>query len=174
MNAGRDNLVLIGMPGSGKSTVGVVLAKQLGKDFVDTDLLIQQAEGYTLQDIVDRDGYLVLRDIEERVICALDCRDTVVATGGSAPYSDHAMQHLKQHGMVIFLDADLATITRRIGDYSTRGLARRPDQSLQDLFLERRALYHRYADHTLAAGERSQDEIAQAIVKILGRRGESC
>jgi len=159
----QRNIVLIGMPGCGKSTVGVVLAKLLGRAFVDTDLCIQQQQGRTLQQIVDTDGYLELRAIEERTICGLDCRDAVVATGGSAPYSEPAMRHLKTHGTVVFLDVDLQTITRRIGDYASRGLAKRPEQSLADLFEERAVLYRRYADITLDASTPSQDLVAAQI-----------
>ena len=132
-----SNLVLIGMPGSGKSTVGVILAKRAGRDFVDTDVLIQTARQRTLQDIVDTDGYLVLRKIEEEVLLDLTVRNHVIATGGSAVYSDRAMQHLKADGLVIFLDADLDTLAARVRDFSTRGLAKKPYQSFADLFAER-------------------------------------
>jgi len=162
------NVVLIGMPGSGKSTVGVILAKRLAFDFVDTDLLIQQADGRPLQRIVDEDGYLALRAVEERVISALTCRETVIATGGSAPYSELAMRHLGRFGTIVFLDVDLATITRRIGDYATRGLAKRPEQTLADLFVERRELYTRYADLTVAAAQPGQEAVAEEIAARLG------
>ncbi len=161
------NVILIGMPGSGKSTVGVILAKLLACDFVDTDLLIQQADGRPLQRIVDEDGYLALRAIEERVICALECHDTVIATGGSAPYSEQAMHHLGGGGTIVFLDVDLEMITRRIGDYATRGLAKRPEQTLADLFVERRELYTRYADLTVAATEPAQEAVAAQIAAWL-------
>jgi len=165
------NVVLIGMPGSGKSTVGVILAKQLGFDFIDTDLLIQQAEGRTLQQVVDSDGYLALRATEERVIAALECSGTVVATGGSAPYSEKAMTHLKAHGTVVYLDVDLPTIARRIGDYASRGLAKRPEQTLADLFEERRVLYARYADLTLDAAQPGQEQVAAQIARWLSGDG---
>jgi len=169
MSAVQKNIVLIGMPGCGKSTVGVVLAKLLGRAFVDTDLCIQQWAGRTLQQIVDTDGYLALRDIEEQTICALDCLDAVVATGGSAPYSERAMCHLKAHGSVVFLDVDLQTITRRIGDYGSRGLAKRPDQSLADLFEERAVLYRRYADLIMDASAPSQEQVAAQIAARFNR-----
>src|SRR5512139_586368 len=102
-----SNLVLIGMPGAGKSTVGVILAKQTSREFVDTDLLIQTLQERTLQDIVDTDGYAVLRKIEEDVLLGLSVQNHVIATGGSAVYSDRAMAHLKSGGLVIFLDVDL-------------------------------------------------------------------
>ena len=161
------NIILIGMPGSGKSTVGVVLAKLLVRDFVDTDLLIQRRAGRPLQEIVDADGYLALRTIEEQTICALECRGKVIATGGSVPYGERAMRHLKAHGTVVFLDVDLQTIARRIGDHATRGLAKRPGQSLSDLFHERAALYRRYADLTLAASAPGQEQVAAMVAEQL-------
>jgi shikimate kinase len=137
MSLSPSNIVLIGMPGSGKSTVGVLLAKQTGKAFVDTDLLIQSRTGGTLQDIVNRDGYLELRRIEEQVLLGLDLSDHVIATGGSAVYSEAAMGHLQAGGTVVFLRVSLATLRQRVGDYETRGLAKRPDQTIEDLFAER-------------------------------------
>lgn len=115
------NLIFIGMPGSGKSTIGVLVAKRLGMGFTDTDLLIQEQAGRTLQEIVDRDGYVALRQIEEQVLLALDVQNQVISTGGSAVYSDAAMQHLKRNGTVVFLDISLETVIHRIGDYSLRG-----------------------------------------------------
>lgn len=161
---GQKNLVFIGMPGSGKSTVGVLVAKRLGLGFVDTDLEIQQQTGRTLQDIVDQDGYLALRKIEEAVLCALNLQSQVISTGGSAVYSDVAMQHLKHDGLVVFLDIPLSVVRQRIGDYSLRGISRRPDQSLEDLFTERLALYRRYADITVQGQGLSQDQVCQAVI----------
>src|SRR5664280_2182135 len=135
-----SNIVLIGMPGSGKSTVGVILAKMASLDFVDTDILIQRA-GKSLQEIIDADGYLVLRRIEEEVLLKLDCCDHVIATGGSAVYSPTAISHLKEDGVIVFLDVDIETLQSRIRNYETRGLAKRPDQTLEELFSERLALY---------------------------------
>uniref|UniRef100_UPI001F27344E shikimate kinase n=1 Tax=Candidatus Bandiella numerosa TaxID=2570586 RepID=UPI001F27344E len=127
----------------GKSTIGVLVDKRLGMGFIDTDLLIQEQAGRTLQEIVDQDGYVALRLIEEQVLLALDIQNQVISTGGSAVYSDAAMQHLKRNGTVVFLDISLETVIHRIGDYSLRGISRRPDQSLAELFEERFALYSR-------------------------------
>jgi shikimate kinase len=163
-----QNLVLIGMPGSGKSTVGVLLAKRLGMGFVDTDLLIQEQAGRTLQDIVDQDGYQALRQIEEQVLLALDVQHQIISTGGSAVYSAAAMAHLKANSRVVFLDIPLPLVIERIGDYSARGISRRSDQSLDQLFEERYQLYTRYADLTVSGQDRNQDEVCEAVVQGLG------
>ena len=162
-----ENLILIGMPGSGKSTVGVLLAKQTARAFVDTDLLIQTAVGRPLQDIVDSDGYVELRRLEEEVLLGIDCCKHVIATGGSAVYSDQAMMHLKTGGRVVFLDVDLETLQERVGDFSQRGLAKRPDQTFAELFAERGALYRRYADITVQGGGLNQDEVCERVVQAL-------
>jgi shikimate kinase len=162
-----SNIVLIGMPGSGKSTVGVLLAKLLGKNFVDTDVLIQTQQGRSLQDIVDNSGYLTLRAIEERVLLGLLLRNCVIATGGSAVYSLSAMEHLRADGIGIFLDADLATLKSRVRDFATRGLAKRADQTLEDLFKERCALYRKYADITIECAGLSHEEVCAKISEEL-------
>ena len=161
------NLIFIGMPGSGKSTVGVLAAKRLGIGFVDTDLLIQEEAGRTLQEIVDQDGYQALRHIEEQVLLKLSVENQVISTGGSAVYSDAAMRHLKANGTVVFLDIPLDVVIQRIGDYSLRGISRRPDQSLSELFDERFALYSRYADITVKGEGLSQDQVCEAIIRHL-------
>nr|WP_203142004.1 shikimate kinase [Marinobacter mangrovi] len=163
----RPNIVLIGMPGSGKSTVGVLLAKRTAMDFIDTDLLIQSAEGQTLQEIVDGAGYQALRHIEERVLCELNAHGAVISTGGSAVYSDAAMSHLKTNGRVVFLDVSLATVQHRIGDYSLRGISKRPDQTIDELFAERNALYRRYADLIVDCDALNQEQACQAVLDQL-------
>ena len=167
MASNAANIVLIGMPGSGKSTVGVVLAKKTARDFVDTDLLIQTSQGRSLQAIVDTLGHMALRRIEEEVLANLHCRNHVIATGGSAVYSHSAMTHLKTGGMVVFLDVDMPTLTSRVHDYDTRGLAKRPDQSVADLFEERLVLYRRYADLTIDCIGHNQDEVCTNIMTVL-------
>lgn len=164
MTQTRSNLVLVGMPGAGKSTVGVLLAKQTSRDFVDTDVLIQTSQERTLQDIVDTDGYAVLRKIEEAVLIGLSVQNYVIATGGSAVYSDRAMAHLKPDGLVIFLDVDLPTLESRVHDFSTRGLARRPDQDFASLFHERFTLYAKYADMTIKCAGLNQEEVCARII----------
>lgn len=167
MKQNKSNIVLIGMPGSGKSTVGVLLAKETSRDFIDTDVLIQTSEGRSLQDIVDTDGHLVLRRVEEEMLLSLSCRNHVIATGGSAAYSHPAMTHLKSDGVVVFLDVALSTLRTRIRNYETRGLAKRPDQSFADLFEERFSLYTRYADITLQCSDCNQDQVCEAIMSEL-------
>ncbi len=162
-----SNIVLVGMPASGKSTVGVLLAKLTSRDFVDTDVLIQRSEGRSLQDIVDTEGHMALRRIEENALLGLDCHNHVIATGGSAVYSQAAMKHLKSDGIVVFLDADLPTLESRVHNFGTRGLAKRPDQSFADLFEERFFLYTKYADVTVDCKDLTQDEVCARIVNEL-------
>lgn len=165
----KSNIVLVGMPGAGKSTVGVILAKYTGRDFVDTDVLIQLAEGCSLQEILDAEGYLGLRAAEERAILALRVRRTVIATGGSAVYSAAAMAHLRAEGVVVFLDVPAETIRGRIRDYATRGIARRPEQTFEQLFEERAALYRKCADVVLPCADLTQEEVAARIRESLSR-----
>ncbi len=170
MTQDQANIVLIGMPGSGKSTVGVILAKLTSRDFVDGDVLIQTSQDRLLQDIVDTEGHMALRRIEEEVLLALHCINHVIATGGSAAYSHAAMTHLKSNGAVIFLDVDLPTLESRIHDFGTRGLAKRPDQTFADLFEERFALYTKYADITIQCADLTQEEVCDRIIMELDRK----
>ena len=169
-----SSIVLVGMPGAGKSTVGVLLAKLTCRSFVDTDVLIQAREGRPLQEIVDRDGHMALRRIEEQVITGYGCTNCVVATGGSAVYSAAAMEHLKRHGTVVFLESDLTTLVSRVRDLDTRGLAKRPDQSFRDLFDERVPLYRKYADITIDCAARTHEEVCSAIITALGETVRAC
>jgi shikimate kinase len=168
MKQNAPNIILIGMPGSGKSTVGVILAKLLSRGFVDTDLLIQTAQGRSLQGIVDTDGYLALRDIEAKMLVNLHCSNQVIATGGSAAYSHAAMTHLKEGGLVVFLHADLETLNKRVRDFSERGLAKSPGQTLNDLFRERLSLYTAYADITIDSCRLTHEEVCARIIEQIG------
>lgn len=164
----KSNLVLIGMPGSGKSTVGVVLAKRTSHDFIDTDLAIQSVEHRSLQQIMDEEGYMKLREIEARVLQTLNLENHIISTGGSAVYSDEAMLHLKQNGTTIYLDVSLDTLRSRITDYETRGIAKRPEQSFDELFEERTRLYRKYADLIVKGDGMTQDEVCDHIIAELG------
>jgi len=153
------------MPGAGKSTVGVILAKLASQDFIDTDVLIQISQNRLLQDIVDTEGYMALRKIEEDILLGLHCDHHVIATGGSAVYSNVAMEYLKSNGIVVFLNVDLPTLRSRVHDFDTRGLAKRPDQSFSDLFEERIILYKKYADITVDCEGLSHEEVCAQIIK---------
>jgi shikimate kinase len=161
---------LIGMPGAGKSTVGVLLAKRLGLDFVDTDLLIQVRHHATLQEIVDARGYLELRKLEEEVLLEMTLEDRVVSTGGSAVYSETAMRRLAAAGPLVHIDVPLEVLRTRIIDESGRGIARPPGQDLEGVFGEREPLYRAYANFTVADPALSAEATALAIQNWLGRR----
>lgn len=163
----KSNIILIGMPGSGKSTVGIILAKMMAKRFIDTDILIQNLAKQSLQDIVDQSGHMALRQIEERVLLNIRCKNHIIATGGSAAYSEPAMVHLGGNGIMVFLHADIAALKSRVSNYETRGLAKRPDQTFEDLFEERFALYERYADIKIKASWLTQDQVCAQIISEL-------
>jgi shikimate kinase len=166
----KANIVLIGMPGSGKSTVGVILAKRTLRDFVDTDVLIQASQDRILQNIVETEGHMALRKIEEDIILKLDCLNHVIATGGSAVYSHAAMTHLQSKGFIVFLDVELAILESRVHNFETRGLAKRPEQTFADLFEERFPLYRKYADVTVECSNLTQEEVCDRIIKELSTR----
>ena len=164
------NIILIGMPGAGKSTLGILLAKQLGMDFVDTDIMIQVAHSKTLQQIINESDYLRLRQYEEQILINLDCTESVVATGGSAVYSDLGMQQLKANALTVFLDLDLEQLTQRVDNFDHRGIARRSDQSFADLFAERRPLYQKYADISIDCNYLDIQQSLLAITKKLNNQ----
>ena len=164
---GKTNIVLIGMPGSGKSTVGVLLAKLLGYDFVDTDLLIQLREGCTLEETLRQKGIDAFLDIEGEVCAGLELENTVIATGGSVIYRAHAMERLRADGRLVYLQVELPELTRRLSDLAGRGVALREGQTLADLYTERIALYERWADLTVAEGDMTLAETVAAAAKAL-------
>lgn len=160
------NIVLIGMPGAGKSTLGIQLAKALGLGFIDTDVLIQQAEKKLLHEILDATDYLNLRRLEEEVLLSLDCENHLIATGGSAIYSNNGMNKLKSLGQIIFLDLPMRDLLKRIGDYSQRGIASDKEQNFADIYAERIPLYRKYAEKTIDCTNKSQEELLQELVGL--------
>ena len=165
-----DNVVLIGMPTAGKSTVGVILAKLLAYDFIDTDLLIQRREGKSLSGIIDERGIDAFLAAEEAACLSLDVNRTVIATGGSVVYGDAAMGHLKALGRVVYLDVGYETLQERLRDVHDRGVVLREGQSIRDLYDERERLYRRYADVTVQEGAMSLEEVVSAVYsKCIGK-----
>lgn len=159
------------MPGCGKSSVGVLLAKLTGLRFVDTDLDIQQREGATLQEIIERTDYHYLRRVEEQVLLQVALDNAVVATGGSAVYSTAAMQRLAAAGPLVYIEVDPGLLRERIERAPARGIAGDPAQSFADMFAERTVLYSRHATLTLDAGRDAPEDIA---LRIHQRLGEAC
>ena len=139
------NIVLIGMPGSGKSTVGVILAKSLGVDFIDTDLLIQRRENRLLQDIIDKDGIDFFLDKECDAVLSVSSDNAVIATGGSVIFREDAMLHLKRSGTVIFLDVSVNELERRLSNIKTRGVAAEKGETVKDIYNKRIFLYKKSA-----------------------------
>lgn len=162
-----SNIVLIGMPGCGKSTVGVILAKTLGIGFVDTDLIIQQREKRLLQDIIDTDGIEKFLDIEAESVKTLDCENSVVATGGSVVFREDAIKHLKNNGKIFFLNVSLSEIKNRLDNISTRGVAAEKSQTIDDIFKERYPLYIKYADYVLDLENLNVEQTVEKISDLL-------
>ena len=165
-----DNMILIGMPGSGKSTVGVVLAKALGMGFLDVDLLIQEREGALLQQLIDRQGVERFLDLERDAILSLSCRGTVVAPGGSCVCREEAIAHMRRLGTVVYLELPLAEVAGRIRNQSSRGIALSPGQTLADLYQYRVPLYQRCAHITVPAGGQSLAETVENVKRALAKR----
>ena len=160
------NVVLIGMPGCGKSTCGVLAAKALCMDFVDTDLVIQQNEGMPLQAIINKKGNDYFAAAEERAVCALTVKNAVVATGGSVVYSRRAMEELKKGGIVIYLRISFDTMLKRIANISSRGILLKNGETIDAMFEERAALYEKYADFVVDCDGKETENTVSEIVKI--------
>lgn len=165
----KKNIILIGMAGAGKSTLGVLLAKALGMDFLDSDIVIQKTDGRKLQEILDQDGMDAFLQIEEDVLCAINVENTVIATGGSAVYSEAAMNHLKQNGAAVYLDVPFSELQKRLTNIKTRGIAIRPGKTLEDVFRERLVLYDRYADITVDCINMTVEENVEKIIAQLNK-----
>ena len=161
----KENIILIGMPGSGKSTCGVLAAKALLKNFFDTDLLFQGLEEKRLQDIIDDDGIEYFLSAEERAILSLDINATVVATGGSVVYSDKSMEHLKKSGKVIYLHLSYDTMVDRIKNITTRGVVVKEGDSLEDMYDERLPMYQKWADVVINCDNNTVEQTVEKIVK---------
>lgn len=159
-----NNIVLIGMPGAGKSTLGVQLAKILGLGFIDTDVLIQQAEKKLLHEILDDTNYRNLRRIEEKILLSLNCNKHLIATGGSAVYSKAGMDNLKSLGPIVFLNVPMQELLNRIGDYSQRGIASDQQQSFADIYEERLPLYKKHAQISIQCDARSELDLLAELV----------
>ena len=142
----KNNIVLIGMPGVGKSTVGVILAKVMGYQFLDADLLIQKQEGKLLREIIAEVGADGFIEVENRVNASIDCSKTIIATGGSVVYGQEAMEHLKSIGTVVYLEVPFPVLEKRLSDIKGRGVVLKDGQTLYDLYMERTPLYEKYAD----------------------------
>ncbi len=162
-----NNIILIGMPGCGKSTAGVVLAKVLGYEFTDSDLLIQKREGKLLREIIAEYGEERFLEIEGEVNAGIQADHHVIATGGSVVYSGKAMKHLKEIGRIVYLKLSYATICSRLGNIRRRGVVLKDGQSLKDLYDERTPLYEAYADIVLDAEGQDVEGLMDAIAKAL-------
>lgn len=160
----KDNYTLIGMPGAGKSTIGVLLAKALGYEFIDTDLVIQQREGKLLKEIIAQEGNDGFKKIEEEVNASIEASQSVIAPGGSAIYSEKAMQHFKKIGMVIYLKLSFESVKHRLGNLKARGVVLEKGQTLYDLYCERVPIYEKYADITVDLDDLS---IGDSLEKVL-------
>lgn len=172
--ARTESISLIGMPGAGKSSVGILLAKLRGLRFVDTDLDIQVHAGATLEEILQAQGYGKLRQIEEQVLLGLDLDGAVIATGGSAVYSQPVMQKLKALGPIIYLREELPTLQARVAAAPPRGIASERGQSFADIHAERTPLYERHARHIIDALDRTPAQIALAVMDILAPGERTC
>ena len=163
-----ENIILVGMPSSGKSTVGVVLAKTMNKGFVDTDILIQQHEGCTLQDIINEKGNDYFHQVEEQVLLDFHGKNYVVATGGSAIYFDCAMEHFKENGKIVYLKVSLDTVLTRLNNIKTRGVTLAKGQTLEDLYNLRIPLYEKHADIVIDADGMTVEEVVESIMEAAG------
>lgn len=163
----KNNIVLIGMPGVGKSTIGVILAKELGYQFLDADLLIQKQERRLLKEIIAQEGVDGFICIENQVNASIETEKTVIATGGSVIYGEEAMQHLKRIACVIYLRIPYEELEKRLGNLKNRGVVLRDGQTLRDLYKERICLYEKYADIVIDEEQKDIEETLESILEEL-------
>ena len=159
----KNSISLIGMAGAGKSTVGRELANILNFRLIDSDTLIEEQQGKSLQKILDDEGYIRLREIENSVLKNLHFKETILSTGGSAVYSDEAMKHIQQNSKVIFLDVSFNKILERVPSFHDRGFAKAPSQSIEDAFEERQELYNKYSHHIVS----NTEDLHSCVSKII-------
>ncbi len=162
-----NNIVLIGMPGSGKSTIGVLLAKMVGYSFIDTDILIQQKENKKLYKIIEENGLNYFKKVENEVNSNIKTENTVIATGGSVVYGKEAMENLKKIGTIVYLKVSKEELKTRLGNFETRGVAIEKGKTFDDLYLERIPLYEKYADITVSSEKIDLATNAENIAKKL-------
>ncbi len=165
----QRNIVLVGMPGVGKSTVGVLLAKAAGLGFLDSDVYIQSHQGRTLQTILDQEGLDRFCRIEESYILSLETASSVIATGGSVVYSEPAMLHLRSGGTIVHLDLPLHLLAARLSNLSVRGVVLPAGMDLGDLHRQRQPLYQRWAQHTVQCEGKGQEQIVDEVLAALTR-----
>lgn len=164
------NIIFIGMPAVGKSTVGVIVAKRLGYRFIDTDILIQEQEGRLLKEIIAEEGIDGFLKIEDRVNAEVCTDHAVISPGGSVVYCENAMKHYKKTGTVVYLQVSFDTISKRLGNAKKRGVVLREGQSLKDLYDERTALFERYADIVICEDGLGMDETVDRVLEVLPER----
>ena len=167
-----NNITLIGMPGAGKSTIGVVLAKVLGYQFLDSDLLIQKQEKRRLSEIIEEEGYKGFKDVENRVNASIEAENTVIATGGSVVYCEEAMEHLKSIGTVVYLKLSLNALSKRLGNLKGRGVLLREGQNLTDLYEERTPLYEKYADNVVDQEGKDLEASLELLLETLKEKAK--
>ncbi|MBO4913199.1 MAG: shikimate kinase [Butyrivibrio sp.] len=163
----KDNIILVGMPTSGKSTVGVILAKILGYNFVDADIVIQKKDGRRLSEIIEQEGVDGFIEIENKINAGIETEKTVIATGGSVVYGTEAMEHYKNIGKIVYLKVGMEVLTKRLKDVKQRGVVMRPGQSLISLYNERSVLYEKYADITIDEKNNTMEEVVTDLVAAL-------
>ena len=166
----KNNIILIGMPGAGKSTVGVILAKRIGFHFIDTDLVIQTQEKCRLQQIIDTQGLQDFRKIEEQMLLELHTNHSVIATGGSVIYSSEGIEKLGKTGYRIYIQVPLQSLQQRIADMGQRGLVMDKGQTFEQLYRERTPLYEKFADLTILCENINAEQVAARIEKEIGQR----
>jgi shikimate kinase len=159
----KNSISLIGMAGAGKTSVGKELARTLGFSFIDSDALIEKQHGKSLQNILDDEGYIKLREIENIALKSIQFNETILSTGGSAVYSDEAMEHIQQNSKVIFLEVPFSQILERVPSFLDRGFAKATNQSVKDAFLERQELYKKYSDSVVS----NTKDLNSCVSKIL-------